>query len=112
LSVIGAAIIFRNRKPFKTKETDELEAVHPNAQIRIGSFLALLVVYSFSLESLGFVLSGALALATSLILSGERRAIIIIALSLLLPISLFLFFYKVAHVPVPNGLLTPFIRWI
>ena len=112
LSVIGAAIIFRNRKPLKTKETDEPDAVHPNAQIRIGSFLALLVVYSFSLEFLGFVLSGALALATSLILSGERRAIIIIALSLLLPISLFLFFYKVAHVPVPNGLLTPFIRWI
>ena len=27
-------------------------------------------------------------------------------------ISLFLFFYKVAYVPVPNGLLAPFIRWI
>ena len=112
LSVIGAAIIFRNRKPLKIKETDELDAVHPNAQIRIGGFLALLAAYSLSLEFLGFVLSGSLVLATSLILSGERRAIIIIALSLLLPISLFLFFYKVAYVPVPNGLLAPFIRWI
>ena len=30
LSVIGAAIIFRNRKPLKLKETDEPDAVHPN----------------------------------------------------------------------------------
>ena len=53
-----------------------------------------------------------LALVASLILAGERRAFIIIAMSLLLPISLFLFFYKVAYVPVPNGILAPFIRWI
>ena len=112
LSVIGVAIIFKNRQPFITKETDELDEVHPNAKMRIGGFLGLLAVYSFSLEFLGFVLSGVLALAASLILAGERRAFIIIAMSLLLPISLFLFFYKVAYVPVPNGLLAPFIRWI
>ena len=115
LSVIGAAIIFRNRKSFRVKEAEELEELdvaHPNAQIRIIIFLALLAAYALSLEFLGFVLSGALALATSLILAGERRAIFILAISLLLPISLFLFFYKVAYVPVPNGLLAPFIRWI
>ena len=112
LSVIGVAIIFNNRQPFITKETDELDEVHPNAKMRIGSFLLLLAVYSLSLEFLGFVLSGVLALLASLILAGERRAFIIIAMSLLLPISLFLFFYKVAYVPVPNGLLAPFIRWI
>ena len=112
LSVIGVAIIFKNRQPFITKETDELDEVHPNAKMRIGVFLALLAVCSLSLELLGFVLSGVLALAASLILAGERRAFIIIAMSLLLPISLFLFFYKVAYVPVPNGLLAPFIRWI
>ena len=112
LSVIGAAIIFRNRKSFRVKEAEELDVAHPNAQIRIIIFLALLAAYALSLEFLGFVLSGALALATSLILAGERRAIFILAMSLLLPISLFLFFYKVAYVPVPNGLLAPFIRWI
>ena len=112
LSVIGAAIIFKNRQPLIGKETDDLDEVHPNSKMRIGGFLALLAVYSFSLEFLGFVLSGVLALAASLILAGERRAFIIIAMSLLLPISLFLFFYKVAYVPVPNGLLAPFIRWI
>ncbi|MDA7648498.1 tripartite tricarboxylate transporter TctB family protein [Alphaproteobacteria bacterium] len=112
LSVIGAAIIFRNRKSFSVKEAEELDVAHPNAQIRIIIFLALLAAYALSLEFLGFVLSGALALATSLILAGERRAIFILAMSLLLPISLFLFFYKVAYVPVPNGLLAPFIRWI
>ena len=112
LSVIGAAIIFKYRRPLKTKGTDELDEVHPNAKMRIGGFLGLLAVYSFSLEFLGFVLSGVLALAASLVLAGERRPFIIIAMSLLLPISLFLFFYKVAYVPVPNGILAPFIRWI
>ena len=112
LSVIGVAIIFKNRQPLTTKGTDDLDEVHPNAKMRIGGFLALLTVYSLSLEFLGFVLSGGLALAASLILAGERRAFIIIAISLLLPISLFLFFYKVAYVPVPNGILAPFIRWI
>ena len=112
LSVIGAAIIFRNRKSFRVKEAEELDVAHPNAQIRIIIFLALLAAYALSLEFLGFVLSGALALATSLILAGERRVTFILVMSLLLPISLFLFFYKVAYVPVPNGLLAPFIRWI
>ena len=112
LSVIGVAIIFKIRQPLTIKGTDDLDEVHPNAKMRIGGFLALLTVYSLSLEFLGFVLSGVLALAASLILAGERRAFIIIAMSLLLPISLFLFFYKVAYVPVPNGILAPFIRWI
>ena len=112
LSVIGLAIIFKNRQPLTTKGTDDLDEVHPNAKMRICGFLVLLAVYSLSLEFLGFVLSGGLALAASLILAGERRAFIIMAISLLLPISLFLFFYKVAYVPVPNGLLAPFIRWI
>ena len=112
LSVIGVAIIFKNRQPLTTKGTDDLDEIHPNAKMRIGGFLALLAVYSLSLEFLGFVLSGGLALAASLILAGERRAFIIMAISLLLPISLFLFFYKVAYVPVPNGILAPFIRWI
>ena len=112
LSVIGAAIIFKNRQPLKTEETEGLDEVHPNAKIRIGGFLVLLAVYSLSLEFLGFVLSGVIVLATSLVFAGERRAIIIITISLLLPISLFLFFYKVAYVPVPNGILAPFIRWI
>ncbi len=112
LSVIGVAIIFKNRQPLTTKGTDDLDEVHPNAKMRICGFLVLLAVYSLSLEFLGFVLSGGLALAASLILAGERRAFIIMAISLLLPISLFLFFYKVAYVPVPNGILAPFIRWI
>ena len=112
LSVIGAAIIVKNRRPLTTKGTDDADEAHPNAKMRIGSFLLLLAVYSLSLEFLGFVLSGVLALVASLILAGERRAFIIIAMSLLLPISLFLFFYKVAYVPVPNGILAPFIRWI
>ena len=112
LSVIGVAIIFKNRQPLTTKRTDDLDEVHPNAKMRVGSFLLLLAAFSLSLEFLGFVLSGVLALVASLILAGERRALIIIAISLLLPISLFLFFYKVAYVPVPNGILAPFIRWI
>ena len=109
---MALAIIFKNRRPLTTKGTDDADEVHPNAKMRIGGFLLLLAVYSLSLEFLGFVLSGVLALAASLILAGERRAFIIIAMSLLLPISLFLFFYKVAYVPVPNGILAPFIRWI
>ena len=58
LSVIGAAIIFKNRRPLTTKGTDDADEVHPNAKMRIGSFLLLLAVYSLSLEFLGFVLSG------------------------------------------------------
>ena len=112
LSVIGVAIIFKNRRPLSAKGNDNLDEVHPNAKMRIGGFLALLLFYSLSLEFLGFVLSGVLALTASLILAGERRAFIIIAMSLILPISLFLFFYKVAYVPVPNGILAPYIRWI
>ena len=54
LSVIGVAIVFKNRQPLTRKGTDDLDEVHPNAKMRIGGFLALLAVYSLSLEFLGF----------------------------------------------------------
>ena len=108
LSVIGVAIIVKNRQPRVTKETDELDEVHPNAKMRIGGFLALLAVYSLSLEFLGFVLSGVIALAASLILAGERRAVII-SRSLLLQFHCFIFLVLMFRFPMEYW---PFIRWI
>ena len=40
----------------------------------------------------------------ALTLAGERRPLIIIANALIIPIILYLFFYKIAGIPIPLGI--------
>ena len=115
LCLIGAAIALQSwRAPKTSAPAKALEEpvtnTHPRAKIRIALFLGLLAFYAMALNSLGFVICGILVLAASLTLAGERRISIIAPIALLLPILLFLFFYKVAYVPVPNGILAPLLE--
>ena len=112
LCIIGVAIMFKNRQISVERKPDDIDTTHPNSRGRILSFLALLAIYSLTLDFLGFILGGIVALICSLLLAGERRPLIIVSIAVMLPLLLFLFFYKVAHVPMPSGLLAPIIRWI
>jgi hypothetical protein len=40
-----------------------------------------------------------------MLLGGERRVIIILSVSILAPLFIYLFFTKIAQIPIPNGLL-------
>jgi putative tricarboxylic transport membrane protein len=73
------------------------------------SIVATLATYYVALEPLGFVLASAIAVFILLLLAGERSVIALISIPLILPIALHLFFTKIANIPIPSGVLHPFI---
>jgi putative tricarboxylic transport membrane protein len=107
LSIIGAAIMV---KSWRKTEPETLEPQHPNGKVRVLSFLLILAIYATTLDFLGFVASGTMILTASLLLAGERRVTVIAPVCLGLPIMLHLFFYKIANVPIPAGILAPLLE--
>ncbi|MGI9294993.1 MAG: tripartite tricarboxylate transporter TctB family protein [Pseudomonadales bacterium] len=73
------------------------------------AIVATLAAYYLALESLGFVLASAIAVFILLLLAGERSALALISIPLILPIALHLFFTNVANIPIPSGVLHPII---
>lgn len=69
----------------------------------------LLFAYFWWLPTLGFVLMSSIALLTLMIIAGERKVQVLIPVAALLPIMLYLFFTKVANIPIPAGVLQPWL---
>lgn len=68
----------------------------------MGLFMALLVVYVFLYEILGFILSSCLILPTGMFLLGERRILHAIIFPCILIGLAWLVFTKVMMVPIPE----------
>ncbi len=66
--------------------------------------LVLLAGYYALLGVLGMVVASILTLLLFMLLGGERRPVLIGAISLILPIALYLFFRYVANVAIPMGI--------
>ncbi len=73
---------------------------------RMGLFIALLVVYVFIYEMLGFLLASAIILPTGMFLLGERRLLHIFLIPCGLIILAWLVFTKVMMVSLPEFPLT------
>ena len=67
----------------------------------------ILFFYYITLPSLGFVLSSTIVLFVLLLLAGDRNFASLLIIPLLLPISVYWFFTKVANIPIPAGILEP-----
>ena len=100
LFLLGSVIIIRSRRE---KAAQPEPNVHPQAIKRLSKFIFLLAVFASSLEWAGFILSSSVALMAALPLAGEKRPLIILANALIIPILLYLFFYKIAGIPIPLG---------
>ena len=72
--------------------------------------LALLAAYYTGLDRLGMVLTSMLALGLFMILGGERRPVVVVLLSVILPLALFVFFRFVANVFIPLGVFEGWLR--
>jgi len=66
--------------------------------------LVLLAGYYALIGVLGMVVASILTLLLFMLLGGERRPVLIAAISLVLPIALYLFFRYVANVAIPMGI--------
>ena len=74
------------------------------AFFRTAAALAGLLLYYLLVEPLGIVLSSMLALPIFAVIYGERRLKVLIPLALLLPAALYVFFTKLANIPMPLGI--------
>lgn len=63
----------------------------------------------FALPHLGFPLTTGIALMVLMPLAGEKRWWLVTLIAILLPMLLYLFFTKVANIPIPGGLIDPWL---
>jgi len=86
------------------KHADQISIKLPSL-LRLGGGMAIFISYYLLLEPLGIIISSALAIVSCSLMYGERRYKYLLPLAILLPIGLYLFFFKVASIPMPQGIL-------
>ena len=108
MSIIGLAIIIGavRAKP----NDDALLAFNINAAFKVCIVFIVLFATAYALPDAGFVLATMVALAVMMMLAGERNPLVIAAVAILLPIFLHFFFSKVANIPIPGGILDPYLQ--
>jgi putative tricarboxylic transport membrane protein len=73
--------------------------------LRIPVAIVLLFFYYAAVTWIGLLFSSMIFLLAFSLLYGERRFRIIVPLAVVLPIALYYFFTRVAHIPLPKGIL-------
>lgn len=111
MCVIGFVVTVRAMISGEEKVTDA-EDVRPDGMIRIVSVFAVLALMAGLLTYLGFILTSALALLVTIWFAGERRIWFIVLLAISIPLVLHFFFLKVAGIPIPLGILHPFLAGV
>ncbi len=109
LLIFGAALVGTRLTRSQDESTDSSNLVRKDWLMKLACIIGTLAGYYLCLETLGFVLASTIALFILLLLAGERKPIPLLLISTLLPVSLHLFFTKVANIPIPSGPLQSFI---
>lgn len=73
--------------------------------IRVLLVSAIMLAYVVFIPYLGMLCTSIVAMALSILVFGERRPVMVVTLSVLLPVGLQLFFVKVANILIPTGVL-------
>ncbi|MGI9301782.1 MAG: tripartite tricarboxylate transporter TctB family protein [Gammaproteobacteria bacterium] len=111
LGVVGFIILvqgFTSRRAVKTPDADSATANRlpfSPATARVAVAVALLFAYYWLLKLSGFVAASVAAIVAFTLLSGERRYWIFVPVAVLLPVTLYYFFSKVANIYLPLGVL-------
>ncbi len=89
---------------------DELSPAARSGWLSLLFLFTILCTVFFLLPLFGFPLTTAAALVVLLPLAGERRWWLIAIIAITLPMLLYLFFTKVANIPIPGGVLEPLLQ--
>jgi len=111
---LGVQLLYQGLKTAKELlAEEEIEAIeeakthhHPMGRSVLMVMIAItnLFVYFFLIDWLGMVIASFISVITFALLCGERRIKIILPIAVILPIGLYYFFLKVAHIPMPLGI--------
>ena len=77
--------------------------------MRTVTVFAVMLALYLSLEPLGFPLTTALALMILMFLANEHRLMVMLPVAIGVPAALYLFFTQAANVPIPAGILEPYL---
>ena len=102
LVLIGVGILIKN---FTTGFFENTILIENKYLVRMIIILALILFIIFALPTLGIPVVSVFSILFLMLLGGERRVIIILSVSILAPLFIYLFFTKIAQIPIPNGLL-------
>ncbi len=108
MSIIGLAIAIGALR--RETQVDSTLTFNLNSAVKVCGVFIILIATAYALPHAGFVLTTTIALAVLMLLAGERNPIVIGAVAILLPIFLYLFFTKLANVPIPGGILDPYLQ--
>ncbi len=88
--------------PTPPEQTESLAISQPEA-LRLAGTLLLLVATLFALPRLGMVWTTMITFVAMVLLTGGKRLVWAIVVAVLLPLVLYIFFYKIAGVAIPQG---------
>lgn len=100
--LLGALLLYNALKNARPTEGDPIT---PLQVFRLCSGMAIFVAYYLFLQSLGIIITSAIAVVACSLMYGERRLKYLLPLAILLPVMLYLFFLKIASIPMPQGIL-------
>ena len=109
LAGMGAAMLVRGWLNRDTLDEDAEGAFAGIIWWRVGLVIAGTFGLYASLDFLGLVLAGAVALVLLMLLAGERRPVLIACVAVGVPMALYVFFTKAAGIPIPSGILEPLL---
>lgn len=108
--LIGAAVLAGALRNSATE--DGVLSANAVATTKVCAAFAIMFATAYALPYAGFVLSACLALVLLMVLAGERNPLIVGLVAVILPLFLYVFFTKVASVPIPGGILDPYLQRI
>lgn len=102
IAILSVALLVRSlwRGALETGEAPSLAA--GNVLLRMGLFIALLVVYILIYEPLGFILASGIVLPAGMFLLGERRPLHIFLFPFIIIALGYIGFTKIMMVPLPD----------
>lgn len=111
LMMLGAGVLLRTLTEAR-QNYQAAEDRHPQATPRIVGFFLILLFFALTLKWLGFIVAATVAMFLALLLGGERRFWLTIPLAVLTPLLLYFFFLKIARIPIPLGILEPWLAGV
>ena len=112
LLALGAAISLRAVVFSRVHSDSNPVDIRPDANHRYVWVFIILALYAATITWLGFIVTSAIALLATFWLAGERRLYLSVPIAVLLPLGLYFFFLKVASVPIPLGVLAPWLAGV
>ena len=107
LLAIGAFILWHGYRSSKLNVIDQDiddQLPFPRNVISVLVLIVFLFVYQQAIDVLGIIVTSILAILMMTIFSGYRTWKVIIPVAFILPVGLYYFFLKVAHIPMPLGI--------